>query len=240
MHVPFLPGQQFIQGAFKYSKKKAGDFNRHSDVVNEYDDIYDESNDEGRFESLASSSRTYLPFRAILLILHEIGHDDFNEILHLFGIENARVAKKIDETYYLKMENKVYWLHHEALFSGDYMGEALDIVRKYKNSDYQSIVLAKMFWNDEDESWYEDDSSDDIVENQYALEFVYNILRVLYKDTETTSDRVQLRKLRYDKLRRMLLNDGFKQNDKLMRMLKTFETSRSFESLKVFGNTYMT
>ena len=213
-----LPGQDFLKEAFCYSVQSGAVTVVDNDEMDEFD--------EG-----TNSKRRCLPFRAVLVILHEVGVVSFNKILETMGINNARVAEK-DGKYYLKIDNKVYWAHYDQVNGYGHLDTATEIGWDYINGNYSFDEgrdrLLKMNWNEDDSNWVVDEEK-----LEYPLQTTLLMLTVLYTDVDESNNRIRLMKSRFTTLQTKL-KEGLEEDDELKQHLTTFSTSGRWNELNKF------
>ena len=214
-----LPGQSSIKEAFCYTDQSGTAAFVDNDEMDEFD------------EGTSNSKRRCLPFRAVLVILHEVGADSFNKILEVMGVSNARVVEK-DDKYYLKIDNKVYWAHYDQINGYGHLDTVTEIGWDYINGNYSFDEcrdrLLKMNWNKDDNKWV---VNEEILE--YPLQTTFLIFTVLYTNVDESSDRIRLMKSRFTALQSKL-KEGLEEDDEFKQHLTTFSTPERWNELNKF------
>jgi len=209
----------------------------------------DDSSDDEEDEMAEASKKKSIPYEAQLAILHHIGKDMFNEILRLFGVTNAKVAKYSGKYYLtIKVGNSndfvPYWMHHDKVF-GDTLDDTIEIITEYENDeeDRADWLIQGTFNNGvfNNVPLGEDN-------NLYTLQKVFDILESLYTDVDDCDERIKLMDQRFSNLwKRMLKDRGYKlyntdgrnvdedgKDDGLMFYLKVFSTPQNWNKLQEF------
>ena len=213
-----LPGQDFLKEAFCYSDQSGTATVVDNDEMDEFD--------EG-----TNSKRRCLPFRAVLVILHEVGVVSFNKILETMGVNNARVAEK-DGKYYLKIDNKVYWAHYDQINGYDYLDITAEIGWDYINGNYNCEEcrdkLLKMNWNKDDSEWVVNKEA-----LEYPLQTTFIMLAELYTNVDESNNRIRLMKSRFTALQTKL-KEGLEEDDEFKLHLTTFSEPGRWNELNKF------
>ena len=188
--------------------------------MDDYDDTEDAS---------TGPTRNFLPHRAILFIMHEVGIDHFNNILTLFNV-NVKVKERNDK-YYLTIgsEEDVYWYNYDYIFGDEYLVKANSVAVEYHIGEYEGDIIQKSKWDDTTKKWVDEEFDD--TSTDYTMECVSDILDDLYTNVDRSSDRARLMGKRFEELRGTLLDLG---NDNLMSYLITFGKISKNEELETF------